>query len=93
MRKRVNRDATVEQIVNQTGVGGKLIIKFIKKGRLQPSMFPNLGYPCDRCGRFIQKGNLCEVCSEELRDDLETFQKEEQRKKEIQKKTYLYKNN
>jgi flagellar operon protein (TIGR03826 family) len=93
MRKRVNRVAAVEQIVTQTGVSEQLILKFIKKGRLQPSMFPNLGYPCDRCGRFIQKGNLCGECTEELRDELETFQKEEQRKKEIEKKTYLYKKN
>lgn len=93
MRKRVNRVATVEQIVDQTGVSENLILKFIKKGRLQPSMFPNLGYPCDRCGRFIQKGNLCTVCNEELRDELETFQKEEQRKREREKKTYLYKKN
>ena len=93
MRKRVNRVATVEQIVNQTGVSEQLILKFIKKGRLQPSMFPNLGYPCDRCGRFIQKGTLCGECSKEIQEDLETFHKEEQRKKEIEKKTYLYKKN
>jgi flagellar operon protein (TIGR03826 family) len=93
MRKRVNRVATVEQIVDQTGVSEELILKFIKKGRLQPSMFPNLGYPCDRCGRFIQKGKLCGECSKELHEDLETFHKEEQRKKDSEKRTYLYKKN
>jgi flagellar operon protein (TIGR03826 family) len=95
MRKRINNAATVEQIVEQTGVKEELIYKFVKRGRLHPAQFPNLGYPCDRCGRIIQKGRICDYCSQELRDDIETFQKEEQRRKEImerEKKTYFYKN-
>lgn len=91
MRKRINRAATVDQIVEQTGVRKELILKFVKKGRLHPTQFPNLGYPCDRCGRIIQKGKLCMECSEELRDDLETFQRDEERKQDIlnrEKKTY-----
>ena len=91
MRKRENRAATIMQIVEQTDVKEELILKFIKKGRLHPTQFPNLGYPCDKCGRIIKKGKLCEKCANELRDDLEIFHKEEQRKQEIleREKTYL----
>jgi flagellar operon protein (TIGR03826 family) len=83
MRKRENRAATIEQVVEQTGVSEELILKFIKKGRLQLANFPNLGYPCDKCGRIIRTGKLCENCAGELRDDLKTFQAEEKRKQEL----------
>ena len=85
MRKRENRAATIEQVVRQTGVKEELILKFIKKGRIQITHFPNLGYPCDRCGRIIRTGKLCENCTAELREDLQTFQSEEKRKRELLK--------
>lgn len=91
MRKRENRAATIEQVVTQTGVKEELILKFIKKGRLQLTHFPNLGYPCDKCGRIIRTGKLCEGCAGELREDLQTFQEEEKRKQERfrhERKTY-----
>lgn len=91
LRKRENRAATIEQIEKQTGVDESTIIKFVKKGRLLQAQFPNLGYPCERCGHIITKGLYCENCAEDLRTELETFHKEEQRKKEIlerEKQTY-----
>jgi flagellar operon protein (TIGR03826 family) len=91
MRKRENRAATIDQVVEQTGVSEELILKFIKKGRLQLTHFPNLGYPCDKCGRIIRTGKLCENCAGELREDLKTFQAEEKRKQELlqrQRSTY-----
>lgn len=95
MRKRENRTATIDQIVKHTDVDEKTIIKFIKKGRLQKAHFPNLGYPCDRCGHIITKGLYCEKCLKELRTELETFQNEEKRKKQLlewEKSTYYSKN-
>ncbi|MGG5255325.1 TIGR03826 family flagellar region protein [Neobacillus sp. SM06] len=86
MRKRENRAATIEQVVRQTGVKEELVLKFIKKGRIQITHFPNLGYPCDRCGRIIRTGKLCENCTAELREDLQTFQSEEKRKLELLKR-------
>jgi flagellar operon protein (TIGR03826 family) len=91
MRKRENRAATIDQVVQHTGVKEELILKFIKKGRLQLTHFPNLGYPCDKCGHIIRTGKLCEKCASELREDLKTFQVEEKRKQELQlreRKTY-----
>ena len=93
MRKRENRAATIEQVVMQTGIKEELILKFIKKGRIQITHFPNLGYPCDRCGRVIRTGKLCEKCTAELREDLQTFQTEEKRKQELlkrEKATYYF---
>lgn len=82
MRVRKNRAATMEQVEKATGVDRELIMKFIKTGRLRLTHFPNLGYPCEKCGAIIQKGKLCDDCSEELRKDLEQFNLEEQRRKE-----------
>jgi flagellar operon protein (TIGR03826 family) len=81
LRKRENRMATIAQIVDATGVKESLVIKFIKSGRLKIAQFPNLGYPCDRCGTLIRQGRLCANCSKDLNKQLEMLQKEEERKK------------
>lgn len=74
LRKRENRAATIERIVEKTGVTESLLFKWVRKGRLQPAMFPNLGYPCDNCGRLTKKGKLCESCKTNLQNDLKTFE-------------------
>lgn len=88
-----NRAATLSQIVEATEVEEELILKFIKSGRIQVAQFPNLGYPCDKCGRIIRTGKLCERCLVELREELTDFQKEEKRKQELRerenRRTYL----
>ncbi|MDP4085203.1 MAG: hypothetical protein Q8934_11395 [Bacillota bacterium] len=91
MRKRENRAATINQVVEQTGVLEETILKFIKKGRLQITQFPNLGYPCDKCGRIIRTGKLCGNCKDELQTALDTYEKEEKIKKDLlhqQRRTY-----
>jgi flagellar operon protein (TIGR03826 family) len=81
LRKRENRMATMAQIVDATGVKESLLMKFIKSGRLKLAQFPNLGYPCDRCGKLIREGRLCANCSKDLNKQLEMVQKEEEMKK------------
>lgn len=74
LRKRENRAATIERIVEVTGVTESLLHKWARKGRLQPAMFPNLGYPCDNCGKLTVKGKLCVGCTTKLQNDLRTFE-------------------
>ena len=74
LRKRENRAATAERIEEATGVDRELLYKWVRKGRLHPTMFPNLGYPCDNCGRLTNKGKLCEKCTENIKSDLRTFE-------------------
>lgn len=74
LRRRENRAATIERIVEATGVTEELLHKWVRKGRLQPALFPNLGYPCDNCGKLTQKGKLCDGCTEDLKKDLRTFE-------------------
>lgn len=78
LRKRENRAATVERIVEETGVEEELLYRWVRRGRLQPALFPNLGYPCDKCGSLTTKGNLCEDCKTELQNDLKKFEAAEE---------------
>lgn len=79
IRKRENRTATMIQVVKATGVDESLIHKFIKQGRLQIAHFPNLGYPCNRCGNLIREGKMCAECRNELQKELSSIQEMEQR--------------
>lgn len=74
LRKRENRAATVDRIVEATGVEKELLYKWVKKNRLQQALFPNLGYPCDNCGRLTSKGKLCDDCANGLKSDLNKFE-------------------
>ena len=92
LRKRENRAATVERIVEATGVKEELLYKWVKKKRLHPAMFPNLGYPCDNCGRLTNNGKLCDRCKEELSADLRSFEATQEFKDKItenERATYL----
>ncbi len=80
LRKRENRTATMAQVVEATGVEEKLIIKWIRAGRLQLVHFPNLGYPCDSCGAMIREGRLCAKCLGQLQADLRRAEGEKEKK-------------
>ncbi|AGT33474.1 hypothetical protein M493_16300 [Geobacillus genomosp. 3] len=88
LRRRENRLATMEQIVEATGVPEALLVKFIKSGRLTLAQLPNLGYPCDRCGKLIREGRMCSDCSKDLQGQLEAVKKEEKRKQNESFRTY-----
>lgn len=95
LRKRENRAATTERIVEATGVDSELLYKWVKKGRLHPASFPNLGYPCDNCGRITNKGKLCEKCQEDLKSGLRQFEAAKEFRENIAKQekgTYLSQN-
>ncbi|WP_042222439.1 TIGR03826 family flagellar region protein [Oceanobacillus manasiensis] len=75
LRERKNREATLQEVVEATGVEQMLILKFVKQKRLRTSQFPKLAYPCTKCGEPIVQGELCEKCVKELKDDLKRFEK------------------
>lgn len=86
IRKRENRTATMLQVVEATEVEEELIIKFIKTGRLKLTQFPNLGYPCAKCGKLIREARLCSDCSVELQSQIKEHENEEDRKREIKER-------
>lgn len=95
IRKKINRTASMMQVVKDTGVEETLIIKFVRTGKLRISQFPNLGIPCEKCGANINSGRLCGKCSDSLVTDLQAFEYEEKRLTEIlgndKKNTYYMK--
>lgn len=86
LKERKNREATIIEIVEATGIEEELIIKFVKEKRLTPKLFPNLAYSCDRCGKDITTGTICSACTEELKQDLFKFEEEERQKIERKEK-------
>jgi len=91
LRRRENRAATIERIVEVTGVTEDLLHKWVRKGRLQPALFPNLGYPCDKCGALTKSGKLCEPCTKTLQTDINQFEAAQELReamKESEKGTY-----
>ncbi|MUK90807.1 hypothetical protein GMD78_20865 [Ornithinibacillus sp. L9] len=86
LRKQVNREATLIEVVDATGVEESLIIKFIKEKRLHTSQFPKLAYPCEKCGTNIVSGKLCSSCSSELLNELEQHEQVEQRAQLVKEK-------
>ncbi|WP_181347258.1 TIGR03826 family flagellar region protein [Thalassobacillus sp. CUG 92003] len=70
IRKRQNRTATMQQVVEATGVEEQLIQKFVKQKRLNTTQFPQLSYSCERCGAQIQEGRICDGCNGNLQHDL-----------------------
>ncbi|HLR74572.1 MAG TPA: TIGR03826 family flagellar region protein [Virgibacillus sp.] len=86
LSQRKNREATLMEIVEATGVEEELVIKFIKEKRLRTSQFPKLAYPCEKCGTHIVSGKLCTNCSETLLQDLERHEQIEARQLELDRK-------
>jgi len=92
LRKRENRAATISTIVEATEVEEELIYKWVKKGRLHSTQFPNLGYPCKKCGTLIQNGAVCTKCASEIKNDLSRHEETEKIKNQTSKhRTYLSK--
>ena len=92
LRKRENRAATVDRIEEATGVDKELLYKWVRKGRLHPTNFPNLGYPCDNCGHITHRGKLCDKCQNAIKADLRTFEAAKEFRKDIEARdrgTYL----
>ncbi|MGP4040735.1 TIGR03826 family flagellar region protein [Gracilibacillus sp. D59] len=81
LKKRENRQATIPEIVEATEVKEDIILQFVKENRLRSSQFPNLSFPCERCGEPIASGKVCENCKNELSSDLRYQQEIEQVKR------------
>lgn len=94
VRKKENRMASIHEVEDATGVDENLIHKFIKQGRLQLHSFPNLGYPCESCGKQIREGRICSACKGNITGGLEQIDREkkfqDQKKKEENSKYTTY---
>jgi flagellar operon protein (TIGR03826 family) len=79
---RRNRQTTMSQLIEQTGVSETNITKYIRDSKINISDVPNLSYPCDLCETNIRKGNLCLDCRKRINSDIDKMKVQEVRDKE-----------
>lgn len=88
VRNKENRKSTITEVSQATGVTVSQIREFIREGRLRLAEFPNLVYPCDRCGQnMISQGNLCDQCKKFIDNEIRLSLDDEYRRQEMIKKS------
>ncbi|MFZ5640019.1 MAG: hypothetical protein ACOY4Q_04945 [Bacillota bacterium] len=68
---RKNPGAQIEQIVEDTGVDESKVLRWMRDGRL--IVTGTGGRPvlvCQRCGRQVERGNLCSKCTQFLAEEI-----------------------
>lgn len=90
-----NRFLTNDEVVEKTGVSTDLLHKWVKIGKFNKSTFPNLGAPCEGCGKITQS-KICISCSSNIINTLKQEEKDKAWFKKIQQRsprvgTYHYK--
>lgn len=78
LKKEQNRLATLAEVSAATSVSTKRLTTFIRDGRIFAGDYPNLGYPCNRCGKLIKRQILCNSCFDEFATDVNRVLKSEQ---------------
>jgi flagellar operon protein (TIGR03826 family) len=79
---RRNRQTTMTQLIEQTGVTEENITKYIRDGKINIIDVPNLSYPCDLCESPIRKGNLCYNCRVKINTDIDKMKRQEDQDRE-----------
>lgn len=73
---RENRECTIYELSDATGVSIRQISRFIREGRLSLKDAPNMAYPCESCGTLIQEHTLCPACRNKLAKELARAQEQ-----------------
>jgi flagellar operon protein (TIGR03826 family) len=74
---RHNRQTTMEQLSEHTGISEQKITKYIRDSKIFIGDVPNLYYACDLCGGNIRKGNLCVNCRVKINNDIDKMNNQE----------------
>lgn len=83
-----NRILSNDEVIERTGISPELIYKWVKTGRLKNSLFPNLGAPCERCGRITNHAKICRHCANSITSTLAQEEKDKIWFNKIQKPTH-----
>ena len=88
LRNKENRQATMNEMSEKTGVSVDQITEFIREKRLLIDQVPNLSFPCEGCGTLIRSGRLCESCASNWKKELDVIEtKDHDQETDKQKKT------
>lgn len=61
---------SIKQIVDDTGVKERVVLRMLKQGRFIASGI-EISYPCQSCGAPITTGKLCSKCSKDIINQVE----------------------
>lgn len=86
---RDNRGSTIQQVSDATEVPVKLIVRFIREGRISVINMPNMSYPCDTCGEPIREGHICESCRKKLSRDYQNLNEDEKRRQALKQEKHV----
>lgn len=71
-----NPKATLPQVVDNTGVSEKKIIRYIKEGRIMLADMSEVPNYCEMCGKLIAQGRICSECIGELQKAINSTNKD-----------------
>ncbi|CAH0118022.1 MULTISPECIES: TIGR03826 family flagellar region protein [unclassified Paenibacillus] len=77
---RENKEATIQELSEATGVTMRQITRFVREGRISMKNAPNLTYPCEICGVPIREGHMCDSCRGRLARDISNLAEDEKLK-------------
>lgn len=88
--------ATLPQVSQATGVSPEKILRFLKEERLEIVGESNIVLECERCGKAIKTGRLCDECKKEVGSKFISYidyydKKEEEKKENTKRKEMGYK--
>ena len=90
---RDNPGITVNQLIEGSGVPGKIVWRMIMQGQFENSNLKDAKYPCANCGKIITRGTYCVECADKLKMNAQKFaaamnSKRKRAEKESQGKTF-----
>lgn len=89
---RNNPNASIAEVSEENEVSINQIKNWIREERLILSKESNIGVECERCGKLIRTGRICEACKKKVTNDLEGVSKAN-KKPEPEKKIQSSKEN
>lgn len=82
---REHPDAHVKEIAKETGVKETIIMRMVRQGRFMATSGVQISYPCERCGKPITNGRLCDMCNKALITEVKQHQQQQERMQHIRK--------
>jgi flagellar operon protein (TIGR03826 family) len=70
---REHPQSTIYQVSEAIGLSVSKITKFILKKRISLDDFPNMDYPCERCGTMIRENRVCVPCYQTVSNLVNVF--------------------
>ncbi|MCX7970431.1 MAG: hypothetical protein N3A57_02535 [Negativicutes bacterium] len=70
----LGRKSTVDEIVENTGVAKKYVVRMMDSGRLLSDFA--IEYSCAMCGTLISAGRLCSKCTGQVNEQVRKMEEE-----------------